>query len=119
MSGYVVTHTPMRYETRVGHSHVRTKDVLRTMQYLFQLIAVYNPLKLFLPFVFLAFAVGIAGTAYGVLKQSGNGFLLAVIMLGTMFLLIGQAAQAYIHSRMGLYPAWRLRQREEDPSADA
>ncbi|MEZ6186580.1 MAG: glycosyltransferase family 2 protein [Planctomycetota bacterium] len=108
MSGYVVTNTPMPYDVRVGRSHVRTRDVLRTMQYLFQLIAVYNPLKLFLPFVILAFLVGIAGTAYGVIQASANGFLLAVIMLGTMFLLIGQAAQAYIHSRVGLFPGSRL-----------
>lgn len=120
MSGYVVTHTPMPYEQRVGHSHVRTRDVLRTMQYLFQLICVYNPLKLFLPFVFLAFTVGVAGTVYGVTQASANGFLLAVIMLGTMFLLIGQAAQAYIHSRMGLFPGSRLHPSSEDtgsPSA--
>lgn len=114
MSGYVVTNTPMPYDVRVGRSHVRTRDVLRTMQYLFQLIAVYNPLKLFLPFVLLAFLVGIAGAVYGVTQASANGFLLAVLMLGTMFLLIGQAAQAYIHSRVGLYPGSRLH-REPTP----
>ena len=47
MSGYIVAFRDLPYRDRIGRSHVRLGDALRTSQYLFQLIALYNPLKLF------------------------------------------------------------------------
>jgi polyisoprenyl-phosphate glycosyltransferase len=102
MSGYVVTFTPIPYEKRTGKSHVKWRDVLRTAQYLFQLIAVYNPLKLFLPLVLLSMALAPACFGYGLLEKSFGAMLSGVVLTATTLLLIGIAAHAYILSRVGL-----------------
>ena len=119
MTGYVVTFTEIPYDKRVGKSHVRMKDVLRTMQYLFQLVAVYNPLKLFLPMVAFSMLLALSGFAYGVLRASPNGFLAGLLMTATSFLLVGLAGHAYIVSRVGLFPVFGrrdARRRTEEPA---
>lgn len=105
MSGFVVTFSEIPYAKRIGRSHVRYRDILRTLQFLFQLIAVYNPLKLFLPFVLLSGAMALAGFGYGLWLERLTGMLSGVIMTGVTFLLVGMAGHAYIVSRVGLHPA--------------
>jgi glycosyltransferase involved in cell wall biosynthesis len=102
MSGYVVTFTPIPYGERVGRSHVRWRDVLRTAQYLFQLIAVYNPLKLFLPLVLAAFAMVPVCFGYGIARESFGAMISGVILTATSLVLVGLAGTAYIISRVGM-----------------
>lgn len=102
MSGYVVVFHPIAYQEREGHSHVRRiRDTLRTAQYLVQLVAVYNPLKLFLPFVALSSSLALVGFAYGGIYRSPWGMLTGVLLSATTLLLFGLAAIAYIVARTG------------------
>jgi glycosyltransferase involved in cell wall biosynthesis len=102
LSGYVVTWTDIPYERRVGQSHVRTKDIFRTLQYLFQLIAVYNPLKLFLPFVLLNVLLAVGVGAYGAYLNHGVAILGALVLFSSALVLVGLSATSYIVSRTGL-----------------
>jgi glycosyltransferase involved in cell wall biosynthesis len=105
MSGFVVVFHPIPFHERAGHSHVhRIRDTLRTAQYLIQLIAVYNPLKLFLPLVLLSVIIGLAGFAYGWLYRSPWGALTGLLASATTPLLCGLAALAYIIARTGNKP---------------
>ena len=105
MSGYVVTFTPIPYNGRVGRSHVRMRDVLRTMQYLFQLIAVYNPLKLFLPLVMACAGLAAGSLAWAVARASAAALLASSIYAATTLLLVAASAATYVLSRVGQHPA--------------
>jgi len=105
MSGYVVTFTPIAYDRRVGRSHVRPRDILRTLQYLFQLIALYNPLKFFLPLVVACLCSAVIAFGYGLYLERIGGMISGVVMLATTFMLTGLAGHAYIVSRIGVRPA--------------
>ena len=107
LTGYVVAFREIPYAKRVGRSHVRPRDVLRTLQYLFQLIAVYNPLKLYLPLVTGSLLLSLAALVYGLWLERIAGLISAVILLATTLLLVGISAHAYIVSRVGLYPVRR------------
>jgi glycosyltransferase involved in cell wall biosynthesis len=102
MAGYVVAFEEIPYGRRVGRSHVRFRDTLRTAQYLFQLIALYNPLKLFLPVI--ALAAALAGVAFALagLGLWSEAALAGWLMTAVTLLLVGLAAHAYIVSRVGL-----------------
>ncbi|MGE0709420.1 MAG: glycosyltransferase family 2 protein [Planctomycetota bacterium] len=122
LSGYVVAFHDIPYNLRAGRSHVRFKDILRTLQYLFQLVAVYNPLKLFLPLVLLNSLLAAAALAYGLWLERLVAMLSGVILSAGTLLLIGLAALSYIVSRTGLQTArTRLRRSMsvEEPSAPA
>jgi hypothetical protein len=106
MRGYVVTHKGVSYTSRVGRSHVRVRDVFRTAQYLFQLIAVYNPLKYFLPIIAVAAVSSVAGFLAAALGAGIGGLMAGVTMAATTLLLVALAALAYIVSRMSLGPDW-------------
>lgn len=105
LSGYVVTFAPIPYAGRVGKSHVRFRDVLRTVQYLFQLIAVYNPLKLFLPIVVSSGLLSVGCMVYGGLARDRLALGSAVILASTTLILVGMAAATYVISRVGQHPA--------------
>lgn len=48
LSGKFVGYMPIEYYARIGHSKVRIiRDSLRTLQYITEVIALYNPLKLY------------------------------------------------------------------------
>lgn len=102
MSGFVVTFSEIPYDKRTGKSHVRWRDVMRTAQYLFQLVAVYNPLKLFLPLVLFAMSLVPLCFAYGLLERSFGAMLSGVVLTATSLILVGIAGHAYILSRVGL-----------------
>lgn len=108
MSGHVVAFCEISYARRRGRSHVRFRDVLRTVQYLFQLVALYNPLKLFLPITAAAVIAALVAFATGAAGLWSHGLLAGVLMSGASLLLIGLAAHAYILSRSGLRPVLML-----------
>ena len=61
-TGKAVTYLPIDYRTRIGKSKVRiVRDSLRTLQYIMESIATFNPTKLFLMFALLQVAVGLLG----------------------------------------------------------
>ena len=103
MSGYVTEFRKTSYRERVGRSHVRLRDTFRTGQYLFQLIAAYNPVKLFVPLVLgsLLAAAGFAGLAV----WHAERWLAPAWMFGVASLLLtGLAAHAYVVSRAAAGP---------------
>jgi hypothetical protein len=103
MTGNVVAFLAMPYRPRVGRSHVRLRDVLRTAQYLFQLIAAYNPVKLFLPLIVGTALLSLVAFAAAV----GLGAVWAAagaVMAASSALLVGLAAHAYTVSRAAASP---------------
>jgi glycosyltransferase involved in cell wall biosynthesis len=104
MSGYVIAFEEIPYERRTGRSHVRLRDTLRTAQYLFQLIAVYNPIKLFLPVVAASALLALSAGLAGYTGAWAAGGLAAAVLAATTLLLVGLAGHAYILSRTGLPP---------------
>jgi glycosyltransferase involved in cell wall biosynthesis len=99
MTGYVVTYSAIPYERRAGRSHVRYRDVLRTAQYLFQLVAVYNPLKLFLPLVVISGLLACAALLLAATGRATPANLLVVAIVEAPIVMVGLAALAYIASR--------------------
>ena len=103
MSGYVTEFRPAGYRGRVGRSHVRFRDTLRTAQYLFQLVAAYNPLKLFFPLVVGLLAAGTGAALVGIWRGD-LWFALASVFGLAAAMLTGVAAHAYIVARAGTRP---------------
>jgi polyisoprenyl-phosphate glycosyltransferase len=62
LSGLFVIFIPIKYDNRIGNSHVRMwRDSLRTLQYIVRTIALFNPMKLFVFLTILCGAGGFAG----------------------------------------------------------
>ncbi len=88
LTAKLVTYMPIAYHKRVGHSKVRIiRDSLRTLQYVTEVVATYNPLKLFL---LLSMACGSAGVLLLVLSAFfAHSFLTilgSVLLLGAVLL---------------------------------
>jgi polyisoprenyl-phosphate glycosyltransferase len=90
MTGRFVAYEPIEYVKRVGRTKVRLfRDALRTLQYIVQAIAYYNPIKIFLMLAIAAVVVGAIG-ALVALPSSGViaaliatvGVLVALLMFG-------------------------------------
>lgn len=115
LTGAVVVFHPVPYAPRTGRSHVRARDFLRTLQYLFQLVALYNPLKLFLPLVLAGTAL--AAVSAGAAAATANITYLACAMVAgcATLILIGLSATTYVLSRLGLFP---VRGRSSPPGFD-
>jgi polyisoprenyl-phosphate glycosyltransferase len=61
-TGKAVTYLPIDYRTRIGKSKVRiVRDSLRTLQYIAESIATFNPTKLFLMLAILEVIIGLIG----------------------------------------------------------
>jgi hypothetical protein len=75
MTGKFVKYVPIPYGERTGHTKVRLfRDSLRTLQYIVQAIAYYNPIKLFLLLAGAALIV----TAIGVVILIAQATWLAI-----------------------------------------
>ena len=100
LTGKFVSYLPIEYAERSGHSKVRiVRDSLRTLQYITETIAIYNPLKLF---VLLSSVLGFF-CAFSILEffvQADPAFLLfaSVFFVGAS-ILFGMGIQAHIASR--------------------
>lgn len=97
LTGKFPAYRPIEYRRRVGTTKVHIlRDSLRTLQYLVEVIATYNPLKLYL-LLCLALEVLAATTslARGVLRAPA---LLAssAICVGSAFLLFGVGVHAFL-----------------------
>ncbi len=61
-TGRTVCYVPIEYAKRIGRSKVRiVRDTLRTLQYITESIAYYNPTKLFLLLALLSVLIGVIG----------------------------------------------------------
>jgi glycosyltransferase involved in cell wall biosynthesis len=102
MAGHIVIFSAMPYRARVGTSHVRARDMLRTAQYLFQLVAAYNPVKLFLPLILATALGGLA--CFGLALSDGIWAAAGAVLLASSVLLLGLAAHAYVVARAAAGP---------------
>lgn len=90
MTGRFVTYVPIAYVDRVGTTKVRLfRDALRTLQYIVQGIAYYNPIKLFL--MLMAAAMLFTLAAMLLAAPAGRSMVLLIGTLGglTAILLFG------------------------------
>lgn len=100
LTGKFVDYVPVDYASRIGHSKVRfIRDSLRTLQYITEVIATYNPLKLF---VLLSGIQGLlAVVAFAVFLTSDDSVWILFVpffLLGA-FLTFGMGILAHIRSR--------------------
>ena len=96
LTGKFVTYVPAAYLKRVGHSKVRIlRDSLRTLQYVTEVIATYNPLKLFILMTGCLAAVSVA-CVVGFLIVSDPFFLLlsSIFLMGAV-LVFGMGLLAF------------------------
>ncbi|HEY7412479.1 MAG TPA: glycosyltransferase family 2 protein [Vicinamibacteria bacterium] len=88
MTGKFVSYLPIGYGPRVGRSKVHLlRDSLRTLQYIVQAIAYYNPVKLFLLLSLGAVALALAFLASGLLAGSPAALVVGGVGLFTALLL--------------------------------
>ena len=73
-----VTYIPIPYEKRVGNSKVRiVRDIFRTLQYIFEIILYYNPVKIYILLLLPVSILGLlSGLVYGIW-----GFKIAELIL--------------------------------------
>lgn len=108
MNGKFVKYVEIPYNERVGKSKVRLfKDSMRTLQYILQAINYYNPLKLFLLFMFFCLGLSILFFAAGVISHFKTFFsfgigsgLIALISL--CFGLIADLLKQIMDNRSGV-----------------
>ena len=64
-AGYPVTYIPIKAHKRIGTSHINMmKDGMRFLLIIFKVGTLYSPLKIFVPFSFMTFAMGLSYYAY-------------------------------------------------------
>lgn len=95
---YFICYIPIEYRARQGTTKVRYfRDALRTLQIMVDIIAMYNPIKLFLFIASLPWTIGIAVTFYGVLTREPRliGKILALFLFGIALLSLGFIATVF------------------------
>lgn len=89
-TGKKVHYVPIAYHKRFGHTKVKIiRDSLRTLQYMTESIAHYNPLKLFLLFSVLALLCGVISMTW-----IGLHGLFLGLLFGMLILSLGIAAES-------------------------
>ena len=64
-AGYPVAYIPIKAHKRIGKSHINmTKDGVRFLLIIFKVGTLYSPLKIFVPFSFMTFAMGLGYYLY-------------------------------------------------------
>lgn len=88
LTGKMVTYVPIAYHKRVGRSKVRIiRDSLRTLQYVTEVVATFNPLKLFLLLSMIVGGLGVLSlltsifVAHAILLSLGCLFVLGAVLL--------------------------------------
>ncbi len=97
LTGKFVHYIPIDYAERLGDSKVRIlRDSFRTLQYIIEVIAIYNPLKLFALFSGIL-AVGFIVSMLEFFILAESFFLMfALLFLIGAFILFGMGIQAHI-----------------------
>ena len=83
MTGRFVGYVPIDYDERVGETKVRlVRDALRTLQYIVQAIAYYNPIKLFLLLIAVTLVTTVAAVVAAI--PGGAPIMLLIATLGCL-----------------------------------
>jgi len=104
-----IAYVPMPYAERRGRSKVRiVKDSLQTLQYLVEVITVYNPLKLFLLLTLglLTLSAGLLGI--GLLQDSALILLSSLLTFLSSVLVFAVGLLAHLRSRQRTKQEWKL-----------
>ena len=107
LTSKTVGYVPIPYHRRIGRSKVKIiRDSLRTMQYITEVTATYNPLKLFLLLSWFLIVLSLAFLLYAIVDTSG----VAVVTSAIFF------AAAIIVFAMGLIadPVGKIRRHMHD-----
>ena len=100
LTGKCVKYVTIDYHARLGKSKVRMiQDSLRTLQYIVEVIATYNPLKLFVLLSGILFLFFGASIVIFILKEDQFFLLTAILFLIGIFVVFGQGVQAFIKAR--------------------
>jgi glycosyltransferase involved in cell wall biosynthesis len=90
LTGRFVEYVPIEYRARVGSTNVRlVRDSLRTLQYIVQVITVYNPIKIFLLLSLASVVVALVSFALNLASLAPNGGVLGVLGLYVALVLFG------------------------------
>ena len=90
MNGKFVTYMPIPYHKRIGNTKVRLlKDAIRTMQFIIEASAFYNPLKIFTMFSICLIVVSGIGIGCSFLSKISAFYYLAIGTLLVSILMFG------------------------------
>lgn len=82
-TGRSVTYVPIEYKKRIGKSKVHiVRDTLRTLQYITESIAVFNPTKLYLLLALLTVFIGAVGGMMWDMRLFFVGLMMGVLVFG-------------------------------------
>lgn len=94
---YFIKYVPIQYQARQGKTKVKyVRDALRTMQIMMEIIAVYNPIKLFLLIASLPAAVALVLLVIGLTRYLILLTILAVPLFGLSLLIIALGFMATV-----------------------
>lgn len=100
LTGKIVNYTPIPYEKRAGRSKVKIiRDSLRTLQYIVEVIATYNPLKLFVLLSGFLGVLSILSVAEFLVFLEPWFLIFAAVFLVGSFLLFGLGLHAHVNAR--------------------
>ena len=86
-AGYAVTYIPIKAHTRIGKSHISLlKDGVRFLLIIFKVGTLYSPLKIFVPFSFMTFAMGLSYYLYTFIS-AGRFTNMSALMFTTAMLM--------------------------------
>ena len=90
-AGYSLRYEPVEAEVRQGKSKIRLfKDGVRFLLIIFKIATFFSPLKIFLPFSWLFFALGLANYAHTYLTQHRlTNMTVVCAIAGFLFFLLG------------------------------
>lgn len=100
LTGKFVQYVPIDYAKRSGVSKVRiVRDSIRTLQYVTEVIAVYNPLKLFVLLAgILGFFAAFSCIEFFIFAEPVFLFFASIFLIGS-FILFGMGVQAHVATR--------------------
>jgi polyisoprenyl-phosphate glycosyltransferase len=82
LTGKTVGYVPIDYRKRIGKSKVRIiRDSLRTLQYITEVVATYNPLKLFLLISIVLCVLALASFIHAMLMLNGATLVASAVLL--------------------------------------
>ncbi|MBX3162080.1 MAG: glycosyltransferase family 2 protein [Deltaproteobacteria bacterium] len=102
--GYAVKFLPIQVEKRIGKSLVSMKTGFQAILLLFRLIALFNPLRIFLPSAFVSIVFGVSWTIPYLLR--GEGVTVAsmlAILTGVLLFALGLICDQVAQLRLERY----------------
>ncbi len=100
LTGKTVAYLPITYHKRIGASKVRfVRDTLRTLQYITETMALYNPLKLFLLLSGVLLLIALASFLLSAICYGSGPVILGSLSFVGAFILFGMGLVAYAVTR--------------------